>query len=400
MPVVEAALSTGNTAAQNGAAITSASASAGPGGGVTLPTGTFDCTGGLIDRRVTLSAPTTTLRHPDGQSAGHVLASRNSSATTATTTASSTAVTVASADGIAVGDLLAINGAGATYDTVDLAHISYIVAISGTTLTLLDPAVKSVVDAATVAGHGGFTIEGLTIDGRRGADSANNPHPLNLVLASNATIDTVTAHSGDHAGIFLQASWDCYITDCTSWDCGQPAGALGAGLWLFRDCRRNTIKNYTATGDCFMGIFIDDRTQSVGQYDGSGISNTISNSTFALDAYDYPNSACVAIVGGNYNAIEGGAMSGARYGALIAPGPQGTPRGNVGSRVVGVGITGAAIGVGVFSGSTACTIDANEFTDCLTNIRDAGTGTITGTNTAEARAARSARITAAWSTTY
>ena len=402
MPVVTAELSSSNTATQNGAAVQAAMTAAGSGGGVLFPSGTFDCLDGWIERGVTLSAPNTTLRHPDGTTAKHIL-SNQLVGTTANTTAGSADVTVSSSGWVstylAVGDMVAIAEAGVTYDATALAHISTVIAISGATVTLADVVPKSVTGKNITRGAGGWTIEGLTLDGNRGpTDSPNaNVYPLYMLLCRLATVDSVTAHSGDHAGFFLLASWDNYLTDVEAYDCGQPASQLGGALWLFGDCRRNVVRRATITGDCFEGLVVDDRSTGVNEYDGAPNDNSFTECTVTIDARQYDTSAAVVIVGGNRTRLESSTISGADIGVAIAPGVQGTSRGNVGTQVVGNLITDCGEGVNAYLNNTKAVIDANEFTSCDTNITDTSGSSIIGTNTRAARLARQARIDGAWS---
>jgi parallel beta-helix repeat protein len=132
--------------------------------------------------------------------------------------------------------------------------------ISGTNVTLKDPAFLTVSNASVVVGALHIAIRHLQFDGNKGADSPFNPFCVRFTETRFFTIEECIIKNADHGGIFLTLSRDGLISDNYLSDNGQPILQLGANIWVFSNCHNiKIIRNIIGKGST-IGIAIDDRS--------------------------------------------------------------------------------------------------------------------------------------------
>lgn len=204
-------------------------------------------------------------------------------------------------------------------------HYAIVTAISGTTLTLDRPAPTPVTGAQVSTGPVGGGIQpGLTVDGNAPAGGATaSVHAVSYSLASGVTIDGLTVKNSDQGGLTLsRGSRRNTISNLRLHDCGLPSVSKGGALWLYQACEDNQIVGTTITGKTWVAIYLDDRTTTASEWDGTVNHNNILgvNLNLAPAAAGYP--AAVNIVGGSYNKVLGGVFRGVNNGFAIDNGQQ------------------------------------------------------------------------------
>lgn len=285
------------------------------------------------------------------------------------------------------GTTAAIHAGGATI-SMTKRQFSEVTAVSGTTITILDPAPLGVTSATVSIGGLDAHILGLTMSGlatRYGTDGPN-PFPINLALARRSSVQRCTIYDTDHGAIGLSGGTSqCRIAHNTLYDQGRPAAFLGAGIWIFSNCRGNRVVDNTFAGDSHGGIFIDDRSTTAQETDGPCVDNIVANNTFDFKPNIYTPSSIV-ISGSHRNVINGNTFRNIVGTAInFIRSNQGPVEVQSANNVV----TGNVIdncGTGVALTGNDNVVSQNTITNCTYPILDTsatygGSGNITGPNT-------------------
>jgi len=210
-----------------------------------------------------------------------------------------------------------------TGDTVSLAtnFRAVVTAVNGTTITLSGNAVSTVINSVVQIGSTDIVIDGIgTFDGRQDrslADPTFNIVGVKFILSTYSTVgDDLVFKNWDHGGVYLESAWNNYIGGRYTGNT-RPSDTLGSSIWVFRRSAFNTV-NVKNIEDCYIGIFVDDRTSNANINDGFCNKNTITCST--INSVD----ACIIISGSDNNTIYAGYLNSDSTAILISTNSQGS----------------------------------------------------------------------------
>jgi hypothetical protein len=203
-----------------------------------------------------------------------------------------------------------------------------VVAVSRNSVSLDRRAPAGVTNASVNIGSVGMSINGLAIDGNRrpNGSAETNPFPVLYRLARFASVRNSTITNGDHGGIaFDTGTRDSIIERNNLADNGDPAHHLGAGVWLFRGATRNLVRHNVISGNTFIGVFVDDRTETASDYDADAGYNRIESNTIGVGRYGtLPWNAGIVITGSTHTQVTANMLSDAVTGIMVAMTKQGT----------------------------------------------------------------------------
>lgn len=199
-------------------------------------------------------------------------------------------------------------------------HYAKIEAISGSTLTLDETMNRTLASATVSLGSVGVNFRGGAYDGAKPTDNA---HPILIDQAADSHIHRdVTTKNGDHAGVFCRhGSRDCTVDNLVD-SCGDPAGGVGAGVWLFQGVRNCTI-TARIVGSGEVGVHVDDRTAAATEWDaiseGNGLYPHVD-----LEASGNAGQSGVNVSGGRSNHVLAIVRGVSGHGVNFASNSQGT----------------------------------------------------------------------------
>lgn len=202
---------------------------------------------------------------------------------------------------------------------VAMRHVTTVAAVSGTTVTLSDPAPLGVTAAPVSTGAVRPRIGYLSFDGNRptgGASSTVNPVRWDMVRWGG--IEWQYVEDAESAFYLAQGTSDCTIEHVTARNCSVPEAGKGAVAWFFQQCHRNRLADINIYEGVWAGVYFDNRTSLATEWDGGCNDNTV-------DGYNiktpYLGSAHtntgILIVGGSRNEIASGHIDGVRTGFVI-----------------------------------------------------------------------------------
>lgn len=201
-----------------------------------------------------------------------------------------------------------------------------VVRVSGKRVVLDQKARASATDAHVYVGAVGMAVDGLKFNGnRRPQGSRANSMGLHYRLARWVSVRDSTFRNGDHGGVAFDGTWDSVIEGNTLVDNGDAGRRLGTGVWLFRGALRNEVRNNTISGDTFIGILIDDRTEESTDLDADSSQNVVQSNTIKIPSYATGVNAGVMIVGSSRTRVTDNVIAGPHRGIMVAKSTQGAP---------------------------------------------------------------------------
>lgn len=218
----------------------------------------------------------------------------------------------------AYGTTAAAHTAGDVIGTA-LRHVTEVAAISGTTVTLNDPAVLGVTAAPVTTGIVGPKITGIHLDGNRpvgGAVATTYGVRWDMVRWGHVEL---SASRCDGALYFGQGTRDCRFA-LVAWDCSVPESSRGSTMWMFQQCHRN-VGTVHISGDIWVGLYLDNRTTLATEWDGPCNDNEGNVTVHALPRTPRITNSALVIIGGNRNRFDLRA-SDVRTGLVIGHGDQ------------------------------------------------------------------------------
>ena len=192
-----------------------------------------------------------------------------------------------------------------------------VIAINGNVLTLNTPVLASVANTDIVFGIVNPKVTNVNFDGKRVLPSGEeNVVLLRWSLVRWGIVDKGEYKNGELGGIqLLHGSRDCVINMPVIMDTGKPSLLIGAVIWMFRGCMRNTVIAPILLGDCYNGIYIDDRTSISTEWDAPSDGNIIIAPNINLKRNG--SNSSINIVGSRRNKVLGGNIGGSRSGVII-----------------------------------------------------------------------------------
>lgn len=209
----------------------------------------------------------------------------------------------------------AAHTAGVTVNAVAF-FISEITAISGTTITTVDNAVKTVSGADVAYGVRDIRFEGVgIIDGQQVRANADRQlSGIDFHLVNHGYIGQWLLRNLDHNGFTFSASRYNYVAGVTFEGNGKPAVNIGQDIDCFEQCQQNMIAS-TAHRDTDNALLIDDRSSGFTVYSGPSNNNTV-----WIGSVDGGAKGCVDIEGSSTNVIYLGKCKTTNFGIQIAGG--------------------------------------------------------------------------------
>ncbi|MGH2758285.1 MAG: NosD domain-containing protein [Actinomycetota bacterium] len=199
----------------------------------------------------------------------------------------------------------AVSHAGGSSVSQAQRLIARVESVTGSTVQLDRPAVRTVRNAELTVGSVNMSVRGLVIDGSRIANPdspSSSPISLLYELAHGVTVENNSFRNSGHGAVFLdQGTRASLISDNFIWDGGHPQHGWGAGVWLYRGATSNTVRGNTIGGDSNLGVMIDDRTNTSSEWDASSDDNIIVLNSVDMSAV--PQQAAIAVWGSNRNEI-------------------------------------------------------------------------------------------------
>lgn len=196
-----------------------------------------------------------------------------------------------------------------------LYHYAIVTAVSGTTVTIDEACPKGVTSATVEVGAIGPEVCGITIDGAK-PQGLSSLFGVIFRLARRGSVVGCKVHNVNHIGIMLtDACRNNLVALNHLHDCGTPTSALGGGIWLFGRSCRNIVTANEITGDCWVGVYLDDRTTAPTPYDGACEENSVTNNV--IDTNREGLNLGIIVVGGNRNKINDNIIRGPRTGLNI-----------------------------------------------------------------------------------
>lgn len=249
-----------------------------------------------------------------------------------------------------------------------------VTSVNGLDVYLDRPAVQAVAGSYVNVGSINLTVRDLTLDGnKRAAGSAStNPMPLMYNLARYVTIQNNTIVRGDHGAVsFDEGTADSTISGNTLTDNGTPSAKLGSAIWLFRSSGGNVVQDNTINGDSYLGITVDDRSESATGSDGPSNSNVIFRNHIDIPASDA--NAAILVAGSDDTEVAENVVSNAESGIAVLASTQGyrpadsertvTHDNQLNSHQLGLWVTGSYN-----------TFERNAMTEVVRDVFDAGQG--------------------------
>ncbi len=353
----------------NGGALSAAAALAGEGHTVTISPGAYTLVGATIPRGVTLDVTAGAVITCGDPASSTPMISNQTYTTSGSITAGSTALTLSAAStALCVGDIVAVSGAGGTFDGPSMAHMSQVVSINGTAVVLLEPAVTSASNATVTHGASNVVITGDgVIDGDYTVgDTLLARSPIMFQFANNCRSD-VTVRNAPWIGVYVtRGSRNCDVSG-TFTDIGNQGASgtnIGSAVWFFGGVKNNRAHDITTTR-CTFAVIVDDRSSGQSQYDGSADSNTIEDVT-ALDGAG----GGVVVEGGSYNVVRRITVDGGNFGVALERSLQGSTefRPATGNSATDCTIENCDIGLKL--NGTGSTYSGFTFTNCSTNVQN------------------------------
>ena len=196
-------------------------------------------------------------------------------------------------------------------------HYTVVNAINDNVLTVDTIAIMGVTNAEVTIGIISPKITNLNFDGKRILpNGGDNIVPVIWSLVRYGIIDKGEYKNGELGAIqLLHGSRDCIINMPVCKDTGKPTIGIGSVIWMFRGCCRNTVIAPILFGDCYNGIYIDDRTSTSTEWDASCDDNTIIAPNINIKRNG--SNSGVNIVGSQRNKVIGGNIRGTRSGGII-----------------------------------------------------------------------------------
>ena len=174
--------------------------------------------------------------------------------------------------------------------------------ISGTDVTVKDPAFLTVSNAPVVVGALRIAIRHLQFDGNKGANSPFNTFCVLFKGTRFFTIEECIIKNADHGGIFVTLSRDGLISDNYLSDNGQPILQLGANIWVFSNCHNIKIARNIIGGGSTIGIAIDDRSTTA-HYGVGPCTDCIIDSNLIDGKGEEGLSIAIVVVGSSTNSV-------------------------------------------------------------------------------------------------
>jgi parallel beta-helix repeat protein len=174
--------------------------------------------------------------------------------------------------------------------------------ISGTDVTVKDPAFLTVFNAPVVVGALRIAIRHLEFDGNKGANSPFNTFCVLFKGTRFFTIEECIIKNADHGGIFVTLSRDGLISDNYLSDNGQPILQLGANIWVFSNCHNIKIARNIIGGGSTIGIAIDDRSTTA-HYGVGPCTDCIIDSNLIDGKGEEGLSIAIVVVGSSTNSV-------------------------------------------------------------------------------------------------
>ncbi len=210
---------------------------------------------------------------------------------------------------------------------VSQAHRMFAVVldVSGNRITLDSISRVKVVDAQVWTGSVGMEVSALSIDGNRHVDGARS-NSIQYRLARWAGVRDSRFSGGNHAAISLDMSTRNSVVERNMIsDYGYPRQKLGVGISVFRGSTSNLLRGNTVSGDTFVGVLIDDRTEESTEFDADSSRNVIEGNTVTISRYAYEMNAGILIAGSSRTKATSNRISGPYTGIVVATSPQGKP---------------------------------------------------------------------------
>jgi parallel beta-helix repeat protein len=345
------------------------------GGRVYFPPGTYIAGGVVQDSGVefygTLDA---ILKHPNGVSPSSIVKSRRFS-TSGSIVRGSRTVRLASIAHLRPGSMVAIRGAGETIQgqTTSFPFLYAVVeSISGNDALLTRPALLSVTSAAVWIGSSNLAIRGLTLDGNKPSGQAPDAFTaaIEYVLARGAVVSGCVIRNGLYGGIKLDLGTSgSTIENNVLTANGVPAARLGAAVWMFRGSSYNVVRNNVINGSSYIGITMDDRTQSATDWDGPTNNNLVEGNQINYTPVDW--NVAIFVIGGNANVVRNNILKSVQSGIAVEKSGQGkNPRDAQRNIVSGNSMSNHGYGIRV-TGSYN-TFSSNTITSTKTPIQNRG----------------------------
>lgn len=369
MSAAEFGFSASASPSANGGALSAAAALAGEGHTVTIPPGEYTLIDATIPRGVTVDVSAGAVVTCGDTASTTPMISNATYTTSGTITAdSSTLLLDEESQTLHVGDIVAISGAGGTFDGTSMAHMSQVVSIDGATITLSEPAVASATGAVVVHGAANVTITGDgVLDGDYTVgDSLLARSPIMFQFANNCRSD-VSVRNAPWIGVYVtRGSRNCDIsgTFADIGNQGDGGDLIGSAVWLFggvRDCVVHDVE----TERCTYAVTLDDRSTSQDQYDGSVDNNVVEDVTATDGA-----GGGVVVEGGSSNVVRRVEVEGGAFGVALVQSLQGDTefRPAIGNSASNCSISNCDIGLKL--NGTNSVHSGNTYTDCLVDVQD------------------------------
>lgn len=354
---------------QNGGALSAAAALAGEGHTVTIPPGAYTLIGATIPRGVTLDIAAGAVVTSGDITSSTPTISNKTYTNTGTITAGSATLTLGSASpALYVGDIVAISGAGGTFDGTAMAHMSQVVSIVGTTVTLSEPAVTSATSATVTHGASNVVITGGgVIDGNYTVgDTLLVRSPIMFQFANNCTSD-VAVRNAPWIGVYVTSgSRNCDVSGSFTsiGNQGNGGNLIGSAVWFFGGVRNSRAHDIITT-NCTYAVIIDDRSSSQSQYDGTSDYNTVEDVTATGGA-----GGGVVIEGCSYNTVRHIDVDGGAFGLAVVQSLQGSTqfRGAINNSVTASTARNCTIGLKL--NGTNTTQSGITYVGCTTNLQN------------------------------
>jgi parallel beta-helix repeat protein len=199
-----------------------------------------------------------------------------------------------------------------------------VVSVSGYTVTLDKPAVQTVSRSDVFVGSINMTVRNLTLDGNKlpAGSPTTNPFPLQYRFARYVRIENNTIVRGDHGAISLESGTsDSTIQGNVLMDHGVPAAKLGSAIWLFGGATGNLVRDNTIGGATYLGVMIDDRSETSTEYDAPSDNNAVIHNQ--IDIPTATGNATVYVAGSDLNEIADNDLASSFDGISITRSTQG-----------------------------------------------------------------------------
>lgn len=250
------------------------------------------------------------------------------------------------------------------------------VSVNGYDVTLDAPASFGVSGAKVYVGTHDTAIRSMTLDGNRptSSTSAVETIPVQFFLTRRAVVQNATVARGRHGAVVLDlGSRDGLIDNNSFPNDGTPATQHGAAVWIFRGSNHNTVSNNTINGSAYRGIFIDDRTQTPSEWDGTSDDNVVTGNSIDIPAVNY--NVGITVVGGTRNVVTNNTITNTQTGISVERSEQGLqPVETNGNTVNNNTLSNHRTAIRV-TGSYN-TFLANTISNCLNDYDDQGTGNV------------------------